>query len=57
VPAHPPLDINLGVSDAEIVAKSGGGSDALMLKRQRELDVDNATAEWRVSDGILVVVA
>ncbi|KAJ6524476.1 PIH1 family [Mycena capillaripes] len=58
VPAHPPLDINLSVSDAEIVAKSDGPPEgALMLKRARELDVDNATAEWRVSDGVLVVVA
>ncbi|KAJ6553989.1 pre-RNA processing PIH1/Nop17-domain-containing protein [Mycena vulgaris] len=57
VPAHPPLDINLAVSDAEIVATSGGGQAALMLKRERELDVDNATAEWRVSDGVLRLIA
>ncbi|KAJ7145925.1 pre-RNA processing PIH1/Nop17-domain-containing protein [Mycena epipterygia] len=61
VPTHPPLDINLGVSDAEIVAMSGGAPDsghgALMLKRERELDVDNARAEWRVSDRVLVLIA
>jgi len=29
----------------------------LMLKRQREFDVDAAQAEWRVADGVLVVFA
>ncbi|KAF7373454.1 PIH1 domain-containing protein 1 [Mycena sanguinolenta] len=59
VPGHPPLDINLGVSDAEIVAKSGAATPngGLSLKRERELNVDAATAEWRVSAGVLVVVA
>ncbi|KAJ7041272.1 pre-RNA processing PIH1/Nop17-domain-containing protein [Mycena alexandri] len=61
VPAHPPLDIDFGVSDAEIVAMSGGngstdsGHAALMLKRERALDVDGATAEWRVADSLLVL--
>ncbi|KAJ6463336.1 hypothetical protein C8R45DRAFT_841164 [Mycena sanguinolenta] len=59
VPGHPPLDINLGVSDAEIVAKSGAATPngGLSLKRERELNVDAATAEWRVSAGVLVVAA
>ncbi|KAF8172843.1 hypothetical protein K438DRAFT_1921006 [Mycena galopus ATCC 62051] len=58
VPGHPPLDINVGVSDAEIAAKLGAGPDGgLTLKRERELDVEAATAEWRVSEGVLVVVA
>ncbi|KAJ7631993.1 pre-RNA processing PIH1/Nop17-domain-containing protein [Mycena polygramma] len=57
VPAHPPLDINLGVSDAEIAAKSVAPDAALMLKRAREFNVETATAEWHVSNGMLVVVA
>ncbi|KAJ7778406.1 pre-RNA processing PIH1/Nop17-domain-containing protein [Mycena metata] len=63
VPAQPPLDIDFGVSDAEIVAKSSGsgatdsGHAALMLKRERALDVDGATAEWRVADSLLVLTA
>ncbi|KAJ7216196.1 pre-RNA processing PIH1/Nop17-domain-containing protein [Mycena haematopus] len=58
VPGHPPLDINVGVSDAEIAATSGTAlNGGLTLKRERELDVDTATAEWRVSTGVLVVVA
>ncbi|KAJ7434070.1 pre-RNA processing PIH1/Nop17-domain-containing protein [Mycena latifolia] len=71
VPNAPPLDVNVGVSDAEIVATSGrapetpspasethgAGHGALMLKRERDLDVDNAKAEWRVADGVLVLTA
>ncbi|KAJ7484073.1 PIH1 family [Mycena galericulata] len=60
VPSHPPLDINLGVSDAEIAATSGGSAAAdaaLMLKRERALDVAHAAAEWRVAEGVLVLVA
>ncbi|KAJ7737852.1 pre-RNA processing PIH1/Nop17-domain-containing protein [Mycena maculata] len=57
VPSHPPLDINLGVSDAEIVATSGGGDAALMLKRERALDVDKAMAEWRIGQDVLVLIA
>ncbi len=39
---------------------SGGASSdnpALTLKRQRDLDVDNATAEWHVGEGVLVILA
>lgn len=55
---HPPLDINVGVSDAEIAATCGTEPDGgLTLKRERELDVEAATAEWRVADGVLVVLA
>ncbi|KAJ7222467.1 pre-RNA processing PIH1/Nop17-domain-containing protein [Mycena pura] len=60
VPSRPPLDINFGVSDAEIVATAHGTADAdtaLKLKRERALDVDNARAEWRVAEGVLVVTA
>ncbi|KAJ7141831.1 pre-RNA processing PIH1/Nop17-domain-containing protein [Mycena crocata] len=58
VPARPPLDIDFGMSDAEIVARSGGAHDAaLRLKRERALDVDRATAEWRVEDGVLRIIA
>ncbi|KAJ7670525.1 pre-RNA processing PIH1/Nop17-domain-containing protein [Mycena rosella] len=69
VPGAPPLDVNVGVSDAEIVAAAraapetptaedrGAGHGALMLKRERELGVDSATAEWRVAEGVLVLTA
>jgi hypothetical protein len=30
-------------------------NNSLMLKRQREFDIDAAQAEWRVDDGVLVV--
>ncbi|KAK7055214.1 PIH1 domain-containing protein 1 [Favolaschia claudopus] len=56
--AEPSLDIDLSVSDAEMVATSGAAPDGgLMLKRERALDVDGASAEWRVAEGVLVVVA
>ena len=32
-------------------------NNSLMLKRQREFDIDAAQAEWRVADGVLVVFA
>ncbi|KAF8621471.1 hypothetical protein AX15_007764 [Amanita polypyramis BW_CC] len=95
IPGYPTLDINLNLSDAEIVAMastrraragtSGGASvfvtdirgssssvggdqaqtqdgglepsNTLMLKRQREFDVDAARAEWRVADGVLIIFA
>ncbi|KAF8627597.1 hypothetical protein AX17_006169 [Amanita inopinata Kibby_2008] len=95
IPGRAALDINLDLSDAEIVANAsaqkavagkegvasasaidmlGGGSstdadraqtqtaniepnNTLMLKRQRDFDVDGATAEWRVADRVLVVFA
>jgi hypothetical protein len=53
---YAPLDIDLALSDAEIVAR-GGGDAALKLKRERALDVDGARAEWRVADGMLVLFA
>ncbi|KAJ7619406.1 pre-RNA processing PIH1/Nop17-domain-containing protein [Roridomyces roridus] len=59
VPDHPLLDINLAVSDAEIAATSGNSEAAdaaLKLKRERALDVERATAEWRVGEGVLVLV-
>jgi len=64
------LDVNLGLSDAEIVATAASKTSAslheetasepnntLTLKRQRDLDVDGATSEWRVSEGFLVISA
>jgi hypothetical protein len=73
IPDYPALDVSLDLSDAEIVATSSSktsvslhgtsGEEAhepdniLTLKRQRDLDVDGATAEWRVAEGILVLMA
>ena len=54
------LDINTGVSDAQIAASSGGDADCidrtLKLKRQREFKVKEATAEWRITENELVVI-
>ncbi|PFH49998.1 hypothetical protein AMATHDRAFT_96732, partial [Amanita thiersii Skay4041] len=68
VPGRPMLDINLDLSDAEIVARASLSAAAqqqpdsskvsgttLTLKRQRDFDVDGARAEWRVADPVLVV--
>ncbi|RPD60719.1 hypothetical protein L227DRAFT_81444 [Lentinus tigrinus ALCF2SS1-6] len=64
------LDLDLSASDADILAlfaSSGrsvhmqngeeSGRSALTLKRERALDVDGATAEWRVAEGLLVIYA
>jgi len=59
------------VSDAELVAtfstssnsQEGEGKEAtpaesaLTLKRVRDLDVGDASAEWRVAEGVIVVYA
>ncbi|KAF9460470.1 hypothetical protein BDZ94DRAFT_924939 [Collybia nuda] len=73
IPGYPTLDVNLVLSDAEIVATSSSKTSVslhgtpdkevqepsriLMLKRQRDLDVDGATAEWHVAEGNLVLLA
>ncbi|KZT68106.1 hypothetical protein DAEQUDRAFT_745894 [Daedalea quercina L-15889] len=53
------LDLNLDLPDAQIrdgLQLSRSSADqVLMLKRQRDLDVDSARAEWRVAEGRLVV--
>jgi len=66
------LDIDLNLSDAEIVASVPGVSalgnyrsdegktmkepnTTLLLKRQRDFDVDAAFAEWRVEEEKLVI--
>jgi len=58
VPSLYHLDIDLTMSDAQIVSMFGGTSSEgspLMLKRQREFDVDSATAEWRVQERTLIL--
>uniref|UniRef100_A0A0W0FFJ2 PIH1 N-terminal domain-containing protein n=1 Tax=Moniliophthora roreri TaxID=221103 RepID=A0A0W0FFJ2_MONRR len=66
VPNHPILDVDLRISDAEIVSKLGtataadteaGSGGILTLKRQREFQVENVTAEWRMVEDKLVIVA
>ncbi|KAG6902941.1 hypothetical protein C0995_009333 [Termitomyces sp. Mi166 len=70
IPDYPVLDVNLDLSDAEIVATAASRTsaslheknesepnNALTLKRQRPLDVDGATSEWRVVNNMLVIVA
>ena len=44
--------------DAQIMAIFGGTSSedsVLMLKRQRDFDVDGASAEWRVQEGVVLI--
>jgi len=72
IPDFPTLDVNLDLSDAEIVSlassstsltlhgaseEAGTESNILTLKRQRDFDVDNVNAKWKVADSILVVTA
>ncbi|TFK69813.1 hypothetical protein BDN72DRAFT_888209 [Pluteus cervinus] len=58
IPNHPLLDINLEQSDAEITASMrSSAKDALQLKRQRDLDVEGATAEWHMVDNALLITA
>ncbi|KAK0216025.1 pre-RNA processing PIH1/Nop17-domain-containing protein [Armillaria fumosa] len=56
VPSQPTLDIDLSTSDAELASRHSL-SDAIALKRQRPFNVDEATAEWLVSEGVLVLHA
>ncbi|EDR09406.1 uncharacterized protein LACBIDRAFT_293894 [Laccaria bicolor S238N-H82] len=64
IPSHPVLDIDLNISDAEITSrihnseirdKTEDTTRTLLLKRQRDFDVDNTKAEWRVAEGVLIV--
>ncbi|EKM52598.1 uncharacterized protein PHACADRAFT_164531 [Phanerochaete carnosa HHB-10118-sp] len=60
VPSLYHLDVDLSMSDAQIMSMFGGTSSEsspLMLKRQREFDVDSATAEWRVRERTLILYA
>ncbi|KAG6374002.1 hypothetical protein JVT61DRAFT_4637 [Boletus reticuloceps] len=59
IPALYDLDLNLDASDAELVSvfgKNDTSNEALKLKRMRNLDVDNARAEWRVADRTIVLL-
>lgn len=56
VPLLETLDIDLAMPDAQIMSVFGGSSDgnsALMLKRQRDLNVDGAKAEWHIQESVL----
>ncbi|KAH9893966.1 pre-RNA processing PIH1/Nop17-domain-containing protein [Cubamyces lactineus] len=66
---HYTLDLDLSLPDSQITkvfaASSPAASpsaeqsaqQALLLKRERPLDVDGARAEWRVAEGLLVLYA
>ena len=63
IPGLYSLDVDLTLPDSKLqsqLALAGAGPNgvetALMLKRTRSLDVDGAEAEWRISEGKLVVV-
>lgn len=65
--------MNLDLSDAEIVSLASSvtsvslhgtseeagmePSNTLTLKRQRDLDVDGANAEWNIAEGVLFLIA
>ena len=52
------LDVDLTLPDAQLISQFGGtsGEDSvLMLKRQREFDVEGAKAEWDVRERRLTV--
>ncbi|KIK37957.1 hypothetical protein CY34DRAFT_108871 [Suillus luteus UH-Slu-Lm8-n1] len=59
VPSLYDLDINLDAAlDTEPTASHGRlGEGATELKRLRDLDVDGAKAEWRVSEKVIVLLA
>jgi len=64
IPGLYALDIDLDLSDAslgqapfQVGAGPQGTESALMLKRARDLDIDEARAEWRVKGRYLVIVA
>ncbi|KAI0944435.1 hypothetical protein AcW1_002148 [Taiwanofungus camphoratus] len=61
VPPLYALDLDLDLSDAHIrnnLRLSGPSAEqALALKRHRDLSVDTARAEWKVTEGLLVVHA
>jgi hypothetical protein len=73
IPDFPVLDVDLNVSDAEIVSLASSAtsvslhgasgdtgmesSNTLTLKRQRDLNVDEASAEWNTAENVLVLTA
>ncbi|KAI9571860.1 pre-RNA processing PIH1/Nop17-domain-containing protein [Boletus coccyginus] len=60
IPAMYDLDLNLNAPDSELSTVFGGNGtvdEALRLKRMRNLDVDNARAEWSVADKAIVLLA
>ena len=61
VPPLYDLDLDLALSDAELSQILSDVEDAAnaaqTLKRQRDLDVDGARAEWRVVEGRVVIYA
>lgn len=73
IPDFPVLDINLDLSDAEIISLTSSATsvslhgvpgeagvepnNVLTLKRQRDLDVGAASAKWKISENVLIVTA
>ncbi|KAI0324895.1 hypothetical protein GY45DRAFT_318408 [Cubamyces sp. BRFM 1775] len=55
------LDLDLSLPDSQITkafaSAEQSAQQALLLKRERPLDVDGARAEWRVAEGLLVLYA
>ena len=62
IPSLYALDLDLDAPDSTLRAQLASLPDvvqehALMLKRQNDLDVEGARAEWTVAEGVLVVYA
>jgi hypothetical protein len=66
VPSHYSLDINLGLPDSDVARSLSSAyvdddirvnqlDQFLTLKRARDFDVDNAIAEWRTAEGVILV--
>jgi hypothetical protein len=60
IPSVMIYDLDLDMSDFQLqslFADEDQAQKALLLKRSREFDVDHATAEWRIADKKLVIMA
>lgn len=58
IPPFYSLDVDVSLPDAQLVSIFGsqsGDDSVLMLKRQRDFDVDGAQAAWRVADGVVTI--
>jgi len=51
------LDIDLDTSNGDVNTSAKMPDSALPITRMRDLDVDGATAQWRVSQGIILLSA
>jgi hypothetical protein len=58
VPSLYDLVIDLDAPDAKLGSMHGElGEGAIELKNLRDLDVDGASAEWRITEKVIVILA